>query len=91
MTLCIRELHDIVIFSQLHDLHNTTHYKALQQRVQHVLTKRCQQLPLEIQQHINNENQGTYMHLLFINLYGKQKFQNEFNLLTWNLWKDLEI
>jgi hypothetical protein len=31
------------------------------------------------------------MHLLFTNLQEKQKSQNEFNLLTWNLWKDLEI
>ncbi len=91
MTSCIGELQDILIFSQLHDLHNTTHYKPLQQHVQHVLTRRCQQLPLEIQQHINNENQGAYMHLLFINLYGHHKSKNEFNLLKWNLWKDLEV
>jgi hypothetical protein len=31
------------------------------------------------------------MHLLFINLYGHHKSKNEFNLLKWNLWKDLEV
>jgi hypothetical protein len=82
MTSCIGELCDTLIFSQLCDLHNTMHHKPLQQHVQYVLTRRCQHLPLEIQQRINNENQGTYMHLLFMNLYGNHKSQNEFNLMT---------